>query len=734
MPTLTKQIIEQYLSDPHNVRLQKWRFSTQFTSGFTAIDVDAAEAMTKHKGSLELQGLTSLGEGAARALSQRKGELNLNGLTSLSEGVARALSQHKGRLHLFGLTSLSDGAAEALARHEGHIHFFELKEISDHGLLSMAKCLLQIHWDSRFTKRLKRLMAAPGGEEKAVPPQEWLDGRVVLQPAMEGATWQTQSYLYKHKDIPTSLFKWFTTLLPNDHLREIDYGYFKTQEMTEAAACLLVEHRGFFEAVRSSKSREASRRRGEQMQVLRDVAIEVGLSKADLEQKHKRLVELALAANFDLVADMLSAGEGWFCESLLIGTRISADGMLALGEPLRRVGRTFAKAKELDGAMRSQDLAKGFVEAVAALALRYAPEGALEKMDLRLSQLKRLTVLEQTLGALAEHVFCHLPRLIPDLKFLQGLEQLNAAGAEVIARHKGYLDLDSLTSLSDAAAKALAQHQGKLSLNGLTSLSEGAAQALSHHKGDLWLKRLTSLSDAVAEALAKHQGDLVFYDLASLSDAAAEALSQHKGRLSLNGLKSLSDAAAKALAQHQGDELGLYGLKSLSDAAAKALAQYPGDELGLCGLKSLSDAAAKALAQYPGELWLDGLTSLSDAAAEALAKHQGELRLNGLRTLSEGAAQALREHKGPLYVSDRARPALERLRRRITGARLFEYKGDGSSKFWDIRLCGAEIAIRFGRIGTIGQEKVKTFPNDVAAAKEQSKQIRQKLGKGYQEV
>ena len=115
MPTLTKQIIEQYLSDPHNVRLQKWRFSTQFTSGFTAIDVDAAEAMTKHKGSLELQGLTRLGEGAARALSQRKGELNLTGLTSLSEGVARALSQHKGRLHLFGLTSLSDGAAEALA-------------------------------------------------------------------------------------------------------------------------------------------------------------------------------------------------------------------------------------------------------------------------------------------------------------------------------------------------------------------------------------------------------------------------------------------------------------------------------------------------------------------------------------------------------------------------------------------------------------------------------------------
>jgi predicted DNA-binding WGR domain protein len=732
MPTLTKQIIEQYLSDPHNVRLQKWRFSTQFTSGFTAIDVDAAEAMTKHKGSLELQGLTSLSEGAARALSRRKGELNLNGLTSLSEGVARALSQHKGRLHLFRLTSLSDGAAEALARHEGHIHFFELKEISDHGLLSMAKCLRQIHWDARFTKRLKRLMTPLGGEEKAVPPQEWLDGRVVLQPPMEGATWQTQSYLSKHKDIPTSLFKWFTSLLPNGHLREIDYGYFRTQEMTEAAAYLLVEHRGFFEAVRSSKSRESSRQREEQMQVLGDVAIEVGLSKADLEQKHKRLVELALAANLDLVADMLSAGEGWFCASLLIGTRISADGTLALGEPLRRVGRTFAKAKELDGAVQSQHLAKGFVEAVGALALRYAPEGALEKMDLRLSQLKKLTVLEQTLGALAEHVFCLLPRLIPDVKSLRGLEQLSAAGAEVIARHKGYLDLpsltclsdaaaeslaqhqgklrlDGLTSLSDAAAKALAQHQGELSLNGLTSLSEGAAQALSHHKGDLWLQRLTSLSDAVAEALAKHQGDLFFYDLASLSDAAAEALSQHKGRLILNGLTSISNAAAKSLAQHQG-------------------------ELGLRGLTSLSDAAAEALAQYPGELWLDGLTSLSDAAAEALAQHQGELRLNGLKTLSEGAAQALREHKGPLYVSDKASPALERLRRRITGARLFEYEGDGSSKFWDIRLCGAEIAIRFGRIGTTGQEKVKTFPNAVAAAKEQSKQIREKLGKGYQEV
>ena len=76
---------------------------------------------------------------------------------------------------------------------------------------------------------------------------------------------------------------------------------------------------------------------------------------------------------------------------------------------------------------------------------------------------------------------------------------------------------------------------------------------------------------------------------------------------------------------------------------------------------------------------------------------------------------------------------LSGFRRQLTGPRLFKFEGDGSSKFWDIEMMGVKLVTRFGSIGTTGQEKVKTFPDAAAAAKEQAKLIKEKAGKGYQE-
>lgn len=67
-------------------------------------------------------------------------------------------------------------------------------------------------------------------------------------------------------------------------------------------------------------------------------------------------------------------------------------------------------------------------------------------------------------------------------------------------------------------------------------------------------------------------------------------------------------------------------------------------------------------------------------------------------------------------------------------ARRFVFEGSGSSKFWETELHGCELVIRFGRIGTTGQEKVKTFADAAAATNEQAKLIKQKTGKGYQEL
>lgn len=55
----------------------------------------------------------------------------------------------------------------------------------------------------------------------------------------------------------------------------------------------------------------------------------------------------------------------------------------------------------------------------------------------------------------------------------------------------------------------------------------------------------------------------------------------------------------------------------------------------------------------------------------------------------------------------------------------------GSSKFWEGRVEGATLTVRFGKLGTAGQTKEKSFRDAASAQKELEKLVREKLGKGY---
>lgn len=66
--------------------------------------------------------------------------------------------------------------------------------------------------------------------------------------------------------------------------------------------------------------------------------------------------------------------------------------------------------------------------------------------------------------------------------------------------------------------------------------------------------------------------------------------------------------------------------------------------------------------------------------------------------------------------------------------RRFEFVEGTSSKFWELSLNGAEVIVRFGRIGTGGQAECKTFADAAAASKHAERKIREKLAKGYAEV
>lgn len=70
----------------------------------------------------------------------------------------------------------------------------------------------------------------------------------------------------------------------------------------------------------------------------------------------------------------------------------------------------------------------------------------------------------------------------------------------------------------------------------------------------------------------------------------------------------------------------------------------------------------------------------------------------------------------------------------MAARRRFERVEGTSSKFWEIAVDGASHTVRFGRLGTNGQSKTKTFASEGAAKGDADKLAKEKLAKGYREV
>ena len=62
------------------------------------------------------------------------------------------------------------------------------------------------------------------------------------------------------------------------------------------------------------------------------------------------------------------------------------------------------------------------------------------------------------------------------------------------------------------------------------------------------------------------------------------------------------------------------------------------------------------------------------------------------------------------------------------GAQYFEH----STKFWEITVDGASHTVRFGKLGTDGQSKTKTFKTPAEAYEDYAELVREKMGKGYE--
>lgn len=64
----------------------------------------------------------------------------------------------------------------------------------------------------------------------------------------------------------------------------------------------------------------------------------------------------------------------------------------------------------------------------------------------------------------------------------------------------------------------------------------------------------------------------------------------------------------------------------------------------------------------------------------------------------------------------------------------YEFSDGKSSKFWEIDLSGTSFTVKFGRIGTTGQEQTKAFTSAELARKEHDKLVAEKTKKGYEMV
>lgn len=64
--------------------------------------------------------------------------------------------------------------------------------------------------------------------------------------------------------------------------------------------------------------------------------------------------------------------------------------------------------------------------------------------------------------------------------------------------------------------------------------------------------------------------------------------------------------------------------------------------------------------------------------------------------------------------------------------RYYEYKDEKSQKFWEVTVSGSEVTTRYGRIGSDGQKKTKSFKDAEKAKANADSQAAKKVAKGYE--
>ena len=102
------------------------------------LEIEVAENLVKHRGTLRLGGLKHMNPDVAQIIASYHGTLDLSGLEFLPDDVANALGMHEGPLLLRNIKMLSVEAAKSLARHRGDIDISGINLIDPSVFIELA--------------------------------------------------------------------------------------------------------------------------------------------------------------------------------------------------------------------------------------------------------------------------------------------------------------------------------------------------------------------------------------------------------------------------------------------------------------------------------------------------------------------------------------------------------------------------------------------------------------------
>ncbi|MDF1667057.1 MAG: DNA ligase [Planctomycetota bacterium] len=125
--------------------------------------------------------------------------------------------------------------------------------------------------------------------------------------------------------------------------------------------------------------------------------------------------------------------------------------------------------------------------------------------------------------------------------------------------------------------------------------------------------------------------------------------------------------------------------------------------------------------------------AFKDSQKEALAAAKAPKKVTKKKAVKKKTGA-----KGSVESSEKKAPATAQVTPAKPGecepgdVRYYEYKDEKSHKFWEVTVSGLEVTTRYGRIGSDGQKKTKSFKDGEKAKANADSQAAKKVAKGYE--